>query len=200
MEFGMKYDRVSIEKQFERKTKLKFLYFWGHQQSKDNSLTTSCLSQWWPSPFQINGLAYPTAEHWMMASKALLFNDHSIHARILTAKSPKEVKALGRLVSGFDETRWATYRYEIVLEGTYNKFNQNKGLASYLLATGKKVIVEASPVDKIWGIGLDQDNPRAENPLLWQGDNLLGFALMEARDYIANQEVPQFTWKHQITK
>ena len=120
----------------------------------------------------------------MMASKAELFGDQEVFARILAAKSPREAKALGRLVSGFDDDVWHRRRYEIVLDGTRSKFSQNPDLADFLLSTGDKVIAEASPVDKIWGIGLAHDDKRAQNPLEWQGANLLGFALMEVRDVL----------------
>jgi ribA/ribD-fused uncharacterized protein len=184
----MKYDRAHLELEFKRKQKLKYVFFWGHQPAPSGALGVSCFSQWWVSPFKIGGHTFPTAEHWMMASKASLFNDQDTFARILAAKSPKEVKAYGRLVAGFDEAIWQRRRYDIVLEGTYGKFSQNCGLAACLLSTGDKVIVEASPVDRIWGIGLAQDDERARNPLLWQGENLLGFALMEARDMMRNNE------------
>jgi ribA/ribD-fused uncharacterized protein len=118
----------------------------------------------------------------MMASKAELFGDQEAFAQILAAKTPREAKAAGRLVSGFNDDVWRQRRYEIVLEGTRSKFSQNPDLATFLLSTGDKVIAEASPVDKIWGIGLAHDDKRAHNPLEWQGENLLGFALMEVRD------------------
>jgi ribA/ribD-fused uncharacterized protein len=178
----MKYDRARLEAEFQRKHKLKFLFFWGHQPAGDGSVGASCFSQWWGSPFKIGEHIFPTAEHWMMASKAQLFGDQKTFAQILAVRSPREAKALGRLVSGFDEEIWRQRRYEIVLRGTYSKFSQNPALSTFLLTTGNKVIVEASPVDNIWGIGLALDDKRALNPLTWQGDNLLGFALMEARD------------------
>ena len=86
---------------------------------------------------------------------------------------------------GFDEARWSAARREIVLLGNLKKFQQNPPLAKFLLSTGSCVLVEASPVDRVWGIGLAADDERAANPLQWRGENLLGFALMEVRDRLA---------------
>ncbi len=181
----MTYDRTGIEREFRAKAKLKFVFFWGHQPSKDGRLTAACFSQWWPAPFKVDGVIYPTAEHWMMAGKALLFGDEEAAARIREASSPKQVKEFGRQVRGFDDVRWSAVRRDIVTAGNLEKFRQNPALADFLLSTGTSVLVEASPVDRIWGIGLAADDERAANPLQWRGENLLGFALMEVRDRLA---------------
>jgi ribA/ribD-fused uncharacterized protein len=178
----MTYDRAWIEREYRTKTKLKFLHFWSHQPSMDGRLTTSCFSQWWPARFMVGDDVYPTAEHWMMAAKARLFSDRATLARILAAGSPKQAKEFGRQVGGFDEATWDAHKVAIVTEGSLHKFHQNPGLRDFLLATGDKVLVEASPVDRIWGIGLAADDKRARNPLQWRGENLLGFALMDVRD------------------
>lgn len=133
----------------------------------------------------IEGDAYPTAEHWMMAGKARMFSDDKALAAILAAGSPKQAKALGREVRGFDAARWDDAKREIVMSGNLAKFSQHKELGQFLLSTGNKVIVEASPVDRVWGIGLAADDQRAENPLQWRGENLLGFVLMDVRDQLA---------------
>jgi ribA/ribD-fused uncharacterized protein len=178
----MTYDRSWLEAAFRAKSRAKLLFFWGHQPSKDGRITTSCLSQWWPAPFSVGGLTYPTAEHRMMAGKARLFGDDQVATQILGAGSPRQAKQLGRQVSRFDAARWDAEKYRIVTEGSFEKFRQHKALGAFLLSTGDQVLVEASPVDRIWGIGLAADDERAANPLLWRGENLLGFALMEARD------------------
>jgi ribA/ribD-fused uncharacterized protein len=184
----MTYDRSWLEAAFRAKSRAKLLFFWGHQPSKDGRITTSCLSQWWPAPFSVGGLTYPTAEHWMMAGKARLFGDDQTATQILSAGSPRQAKQLGRQVSGFDAARWDTEKYRIVTEGSFQKFRQHKALGAFLLSTGDQVLVEASPVDRIWGIGLAADDERAGNPLLWRGENLLGFALMEARDRLRGRK------------
>jgi len=165
----------------ERGEKLDYLFFWGHTPSKDGSLGAFCLSQWYPSPFVVRGDRYPAAEHFMMAEKARLFGDEETRGKILAAKDPSQAKALGRAVRHFDEARWVEHRYAIVVEASREKFVQNPALRDYLLSTQPKILVEASPKDAIWGIGLGASDPRAEDPRAWPGLNLLGFALMEAR-------------------
>lgn len=181
----MNYDRHWAESKYSRKAKLHFLFFWGHRPSKDGLLSASCFSQWWPAPFAVEGRRYATAEHWMMTQKALLFRDERTAAEIVAATSPKQAKELGRQVKGFEEATWGAEKYRIVLAGCLAKFGQNEPLKDFLLQTGSKVLVEASPVDRVWGVGLAADDPAARNPLLWRGQNLLGFALMEARDRLA---------------
>lgn len=168
----------------ERKSKVKLLFFWGHQKSKSGDITAACFSQWWASPFTVDGVRYGTTEHWMMAQKALLFGNEEIYQQILAAKSPAEAKALGRQVRNFDEAVWNAQRSTIVVRGNLEKFRQHADLREFLLHTKDRILVEASPVDSIWGIGLAADNARAENPRQWNGLNLLGFALMEVRDLL----------------
>ncbi|MGX7667338.1 NADAR family protein [Flavobacterium pedocola] len=160
----------------------KFLFFWGHQPSKDGTITKTCFSQWWQSPFVVEGLEYKTAEHWMMAKKTSLFDDAEILDKILSCNSPAEAKKLGREVKNYNETLWLEKRYEIVREGNYHKFSQNSALKEFLLTTNDRVIVEASPVDPIWGIGMTGEDENSTHPEKWPGLNLLGFALMEVRD------------------
>ena len=160
----------------------KWVFFWGHTPSKDGSITKSCFSQWWDGhPFSIDGVGYRTAEHYMMARKADLFGDRAMRDRILAARSPGEAKKLGRSIEAFDEATWLKGRWDIVVAGNVAKFGQHEGLKRYLAETGNKVLVEASPADRIWGIGLAANDPAAEQPAAWLGLNLLGFALMEAR-------------------
>ncbi|MFD4140544.1 MULTISPECIES: NADAR family protein [unclassified Streptomyces] len=163
-------------------TRVKYLHFWGHAPRRDGTLGAGCLSQWWPSPFVVDGVRYATAEHWMMAAKARLFGDAEAERAALEATSPAAAKKAGRLVRGFDEKTWKRERFEIVRAGSVHKFGQDAGLREFLLGTGDRVLVEASPVDLIWGIGLAADDERAEDPTRWRGLNLLGFALMEARE------------------
>ena len=105
--------------------------------------------------------------------------------KILKAKSPAEAKKLGRKVSNYDENIWVENRFEIVKAGNYLKFSQNEELKNYLLNTNNRILVEASPVDPIWGIGLAHDHADANYPEKWKGLNLLGFALMEVRDELS---------------
>lgn len=107
--------------------------------------------------------------------------------RIIDASNPGKAKAIGRKVNGFDEATWVRHRFEIVVRGNLLKFRQHPELGEFLMGTGDKVLVEASPVDRIWGIGLAAEDPAAEDPNLWPGLNLLGFALMEVRDRLLEE-------------
>jgi len=180
----MKYTRENTIQRYNSGENLKFLFFWGHQPSKDGSIKSSCFSQWWESDFNVSDITYKTAEHYMMAEKARLFEDEKILKEILLSNNPHEAKMLGRKVANFDNELWEKFKYEFVKQGNYHKFSQNKKLKEYLLTTSNRVLVEASPVDRIWGIGLAKNDEKAQNPNLWRGDNLLGFALMEVRDLL----------------
>ena len=164
----------------------KFVFFWGHQPDPNGIITKSCFSQWWKSSFMVNETEYKTTEHWMMAKKAELF-DPEMLTKILGAKTPGEAKKMGRLVKNYNDDVWLQHRYEIVKEGSIHKFEQNENLKNFLLQTNERILVEASPVDSIWGIGLPPDSAKIHEPENWRGLNLLGFALMEARDYLKNK-------------
>ena len=166
---------------FRKGQKLQYIFFWGHQPRPDGQVDKSCFSQWWESSFVIDDITYPTAEHYMMAEKARLFNDAETLENILNAPHPGAAKKYGRLVQGFDEQTWQAHRFDIVVRGNVAKFGQNEALKTFLLNSKKRILVEASPRDTIWGIGLAEDHPHATNPEKWQGLNLLGFALMTAR-------------------
>ncbi|RSK46619.1 NADAR family protein [Hymenobacter perfusus] len=158
----------------------KYLYFWGH--TSRGELGKEVFSQWYPAAFELDGDTYATAEHYMMAEKARLFYDEATRQAILQAPHPDVAKRLGRQIQHFDEAVWNAERFAVVVRGNAAKFGQHPALRDYLRATGSRVLVEASPVDTIWGIGLAQDHPQAADPATWRGLNLLGFALMEVRD------------------
>ena len=160
--------------------RVRFLYFWGHRD-----LRPGCLSQWWEAEFTEDDHRYRSAEHYMMAHKAWLFGDGRTAEQVLAARHPGEAKQLGRRVRGFTEERWARERYGIVVRGSIAKFGAHPELRDYLLGTTGRVLVEASPVDRIWGIGLTARDEGARSARNWQGQNLLGFALMDARDALA---------------
>jgi ribA/ribD-fused uncharacterized protein len=137
-----------------RGQRVKYLHFWGHRARADGQVGAGCLSQWWPSPFTVDGVEYRTAEHWMMARKARLFGDERAERLALDAPNPALAKKAGRLVRGFDEAVWERERFGIVVEGSVGKFASDGELRAFLLGTGERVLVEASPVDRVWGIGL----------------------------------------------
>jgi len=139
-------------------------------------------SQWEPCEFIVDGIEYNCAEQYMMAEKARMFGDEEALDEIMDTDDPSEQKRLGRLVQGFDEDRWNEVAVDIVVKGNLAKFGQNPELKKVLLATGDKIIVEASPYDRIWGIGLREDDPRAWDRNSWEGTNWLGEALCRVRD------------------
>lgn len=160
---------------------LKFVYFWQHEAGKDRN-SKQCLSQWFPAKFTKDGFTYHSAEQYMMAQKALLFCDEEMFKQILIEKQLKVIKECGRKVRSFNEEVWQKNRFQIVYDGNYAKFSQNEDLKQFLISTNKKILVEASPYDKIWGIGLSESDPDIENIKKWKGLNLLGFALMKVRN------------------
>jgi ribA/ribD-fused uncharacterized protein len=179
----MKYTRQQYINRQNEGENVDYLFFWGHSVPKDGQTTKSCFSQWFITPFvDKNGVLYHTAEHYMMSGKARLFQDDVILEEILASKDPKEVKGLGRKIKNFDPQVWDLHKCNIVKKGNFLKFSQHEDLKKFLLDTDEKVIVEASPFDTIWGIGMGVNNIKSQNAATWRGKNLLGFALMEVRD------------------
>lgn len=154
-----------------------YRYFWGHT---GEGIGDWVFSQWWPCSFEVDGRTYTTAEQFMMAGKARLFGDEEMLELILATDDPSSCKKLGRKVQGFDDKRWAAARFELVVNGNLAKFSEPK-LREHLLSTGDAILVEASPRDRIWGIGLGKSSEAAKDPRHWRGSNLLGFALVRAR-------------------
>lgn len=153
----------------------KFVFFWGNN---------STFSNWYPEYFQHNGVWYNCSEQYMMQQKALLFKDYESAAKIMTESSPKEQKALGRKIADFNKETWIRECIDIMVPGLVSKFMQSPIANKEILLSGNRIIVEASPVDEIWGIGMGQDNPDVEDQSKWNGLNLLGVCLMKTRDII----------------
>lgn len=139
-------------------------------------------SQWHRSDFIDGGVTYTTAEQYMMAGKARTFGDDETLKKILAETSPKAQKALGREVKNFDEGEWNRVARDIVYRGNFLKFSADQKLKDLLLDTAGTTLVEASPYDKIWGIGLKEDDPKAQSRTTWQGKNWLGEVLTAVRD------------------
>lgn len=174
-----KYDKESI---ITNGNDDDFIFFWGHTPSKDGSITETCLSQWWNCNFYENGIMFCCAEQYMMYKKALLFSDFEYAQKIVQCNDAKKIKEYGRLVRNFDEKIWNDNKHSIVMQGNLLKFSQNSELKDYLLHTNLKILVEASPYDKIWGIGMKKGTNGILNPQNWKGENLLGFIIMDIRD------------------
>ena len=180
-ERAKKYSVEKLVKLFYKGKKLTYVFFWRPDRV---NLSVGCLSQWQKTSFQAGGYEYRCAEQYLMAQKALFFNDFEAFEKILAARRPDKMKALGRQVKNFDENKWDTIKFQLVLEGNFYKFTQNKEMADLLTRTNNKILVEASPFDRVWGVGLDEKNEKIHNPNYWKGENLLGFALMELRDLL----------------
>jgi len=139
-------------------------------------------SQWANSIFLVDGVEYVTAEQYMMAQKALLFKDIETHAEIMRASEPYIQKALGRKVKNFNKSAWEFIAKSVVYRANYAKFSQDKYYYDALLKTKDTLLVEASAEDKIWGIGLAENDPRVNDKSQWQGTNWLGQVLTDVRE------------------
>lgn len=145
-------------------------------------------SQWFPCYFTIDGVEYNCTEQYMMAKKAQLFGDEYALGKIMAISDPREQKAIGRSVKGFVDWKWNAVSRDVVFRGNMAKFTQNSDLRDYLLETGDDEIVEASPEDVIWGIGLGADDPDAYDKSKWKGTNWLGEVIMEVRRAIRDSQ------------
>lgn len=157
-----------------------FTFFWEH---KADAVHPEC-SQFYKSPFVIDGIEYNCTEQWMHWKKAVIFGDQEVAQQILKAKSPFDQKKLGREVSNFNADIWSAIAVDIVFRGNIEKFSQNIHLLEALAKTKGTLLVEAAPNDKIWGIGLEASDPKAMNKALWQGQNLLGNIVTRVRDIL----------------
>ena len=176
-----KYSVQDLIIQFNKNKKLQYVFFW---KADRINLSIGCFSQWQKSYFEADDYEYCCAEQYMMGQKALLFDDKELFEKILMENHPKTIKALGRQVRNFDGKEWDKIKYKIVADGNFYKFSQNNEMLEILQSTNDKILVEASPYDKIWGVGLDENNEKIYDPNYWRGENLLGFALMEVRDVL----------------
>lgn len=149
-------------------------------------------SQWFLCEFEIYNQKYNCAEQFMMAQKAIMFKDKETCDKIMQTNNPYTQKKLGKTVKNFDKTIWELRCKDIVITGNLGKFGQNTRLREQMLETGSRRFVEASPTDKIWGIGIGlpeilkeimQPVPHVIGPNEWQGTNWLG----ECLDYVKMQ-------------
>lgn len=139
-------------------------------------------SQWYPSPMVVDGVTYSCAEQYMMAQKARLFGDDAALKAIMSTDDPAQQKRLGKLVRGFDVRTWEAVARDVVMRASLAKFSSDPRLRAKLLLTEGTVLVEASPTDVIWGVGLAEDDPRVHNRDRWRGRNWLGQVLTELRE------------------
>ena len=149
-----------------------------HNPNEENGY----LSNWYLSKFIVDDITYSSMEQYMMYQKAICFNDIEISEKILSTDDVSKIKRLGREISNYDENHWNGVRQIIVYEGLIAKFSQNKDLKNKLIETKDCFLAECAVKDKIWGIGLSMSDPNRFNKDLWNGKNLLGYALMKVRD------------------
>ena len=160
----------------EHTQETKYVYFW-----------KGYLSQWAKHEFVEDGVLYKTPEHYTMVKKAELFNHHTLVPIMLTVDHPANVKQLGRQVHNFKLDVWNEHCDEFVIRGNLLRFQQHPDMKQRLLDTGDAILVEASPLDKIWGVGLAAEDPMIKDPKTWRGLNKLGFALMAVRDMLRDE-------------
>ena len=164
-------DKRELLRRIDAGEKFEYHFFW-----------KGPFSQWEPIGFTVDGVYYKRAEHYMMAEKAKLFNDQASWENIIKTDHPRDAQDFGRKVKGFNQKVWDLEKYGIVYDGNYYKFTQNPIYKQILTDTGDKILVEASPVDVVWGIGLAEDHPDSSDPHKWLGENMLGFALTNLRN------------------
>ncbi len=140
------------------------------------------LSNWYKSEFVVDNITFSSMEQYMMYKKAICFHDEEIAKKILTIDDVAQIKELGRLVSNYNESYWNGVRQIIIFEGLLEKFSQNEDLKENLKATGKEILAECAVRDRIWGIGLSMKDPDRVEVNKWNGQNLLGYALMMVRE------------------
>jgi len=162
--------------------------FYGHTNTT-GKVNKSCLSNFYPAKFVYRDYEFVTSEQALMASKAALFWDFDKFQMILKADSPRSAKYYGRRVKNYNDNIWSTVRYDVMVDILLAKFGQNLELKEFLLSTGDNILVECSPSDKIWGIGLSLQDPDWQDEKNWQGKNLLGSALMSAREVLKCQHL-----------
>lgn len=148
----------------------------------------SIFSQWAGRSFELDGDLFNCCEQYMMYKKAKLFGDKESAHKIWSACDPAKQKALGKKVKNFDKDKWEAIARDVVYDANYAKFTQNEDCLKELMASGDKIIVEASPYDCIWGIGMSCDDPGVTDEKNWRGTNWLGEAIMKVRENIRKMD------------
>jgi len=186
MRKSSKYTIDWLLQKFYNGDELEYLYFLDPAKQDNSDYDTSYFSQRFNSSFEVDDKLFNSIEHWIMYQKAILFEDYSIGNKIINSENIIEARSFERLIRGFDEIVWKRERFRIVFEGNIHKFNQSRNLGELLLKTQNKILVEANPNDKIWGVGMSVEHSDIDNISLWEGQNLYGFILMDVRDFLLN--------------
>ena len=167
----MNYTIAESEPNPAHRTTKTHLYFW-----------SGLFSNWYPAQCEFMGIQFDTSEHLFMYLKAFHFKDEHTATLIRECHHPAEAKKFGRLIKGYDDAEWTKVRYGAMVNAVQCKFNHNPALRLQLLDTDNLILVEASPYDKVWGVGLAKENDAILDEKNWLGENLLGKALMEVRN------------------
>lgn len=179
------HSKEEVQELYMNNEPLEFLFFSGHQKTNNGNITKSCLSQWYQSSFEMNNIRYSCAEQYMMAEKARLFGDKIALEKIFKAYHPNQMKLIGEGINNFNKDIWDKEKNRIVKIGNMAKFSQNPRLKRYLINTKSKILVKTNRHDFTWGIGMAKDDEDIYNPLKWNGENLLGFILMNIREILS---------------
>lgn len=169
----------------------KYVFFWGSMLSnffpyENKSVETNSVK---PLNFEKNGIKWKTSEHYFMYQKAIYFKDFETAKKIISATRPEVAKKLGRQVKNFNAEEWSKVSEDAMYMAVYAKFSQNKELRMALLDPkfDGKEFVEASPFDRIWGIGLHYNDEKCDDPNNWLGENKLGKILNKVRQALQNE-------------
>ncbi|CAG5125189.1 unnamed protein product [Candidula unifasciata] len=155
-----------------------YFFFYGNK---------SPFSQHYKARFSVDGVVYNCGEQFMMYSKAALFKDEAMKQKIMSTDDPVKQKKFGRQVQNFEKDVWNKAAETVVKIASKAKFDQNEEMRKQLFATYPKILAEASPRDRIWGIGLGASNPKTLNKANWRGQNKLGYILTEVRDELMKE-------------
>ncbi|KAJ3408489.1 hypothetical protein HDV05_004966 [Chytridiales sp. JEL 0842] len=145
-------------------------------------------SNFFPSRFTVHNIQFSCGEQFIMFAKAKMFKDEEIANQILRETNPMKIKSLGRKVQGYDDSVWTARREDVTYVGLLEKYRQNDNLKQDILNTGLRELVEASKSDKVWGVGLHEDDPKIEDRANWKGLNILGKILMRVREELRVEE------------
>ena len=143
------------------------------------------LSNWYPSPFDLDGKHFSSVEQYIMYRKCMIFGDEKSAKAILATEDTAKQQAIGRNAAGYNSHVWTGLRQMVVFRGLMAKFRQNEDLKEKLLDTGDAYLVECAGSDKIWACVVRLNDAKRFDVANWTGDNILGFALMEVRQKLS---------------